>query len=229
MVTPVARREAGVVYGVSEWRARQAIGVDRSSVRYRRRRSDDGAQQHRKSGAGRLCQAQCPGIATGRDAARNRASRPVPLQHRARQAQMANRLYSSVDEKRGAGQQETIMAFTLSRSSTLSTLSAATLGCLQRTSFTTDWGLRLMVRYSRPRYSPTIPRIRSCTPESRRTAAISDAQPGGGDRSSASPTAIAPPRTPNALRTRPVNVLIRKGMTEKFTNIFIHNRISRRI
>src|SRR5580704_9296148 len=35
--------------------------------------------------------------------AQSRAPRPVPLQHRARQAQMANRLYSSVDEKRGSG------------------------------------------------------------------------------------------------------------------------------
>jgi hypothetical protein len=47
MVTPVARREAaahlGEVYGVSERRACQAIGVDRSSVRYRSRRHDDGA------------------------------------------------------------------------------------------------------------------------------------------------------------------------------------------
>jgi putative transposase len=47
MVTPVARREAaahlGEVYGVSERRACQAIAVDRSSVRYRGRRPDDGA------------------------------------------------------------------------------------------------------------------------------------------------------------------------------------------
>lgn len=47
MVTPVARREAaahlGEVYRVSERRACQAIGVDRSSVRYRSRRPDDGA------------------------------------------------------------------------------------------------------------------------------------------------------------------------------------------
>jgi putative transposase len=47
MVTPVARREAaahlGEVYGVSERRVCQAIAVDRSSVRYRGRRPDDGA------------------------------------------------------------------------------------------------------------------------------------------------------------------------------------------
>jgi putative transposase len=47
MVTPVARREAaaqlGETYGVSQRRACQTIGVDRSSVRYRRRRPDDGA------------------------------------------------------------------------------------------------------------------------------------------------------------------------------------------
>ena len=47
MVTPVARREAaahlGEIYGVSERRACQAIGVDRSSIRYRSRRPDDGA------------------------------------------------------------------------------------------------------------------------------------------------------------------------------------------
>jgi len=47
MVTPVARRDSAAhlseVYGVSERRACQAIGVDRSSVRYRGRRPDDGA------------------------------------------------------------------------------------------------------------------------------------------------------------------------------------------
>jgi putative transposase len=46
MVTPVARREAaahlGQHYGVSQRRACQAIGVDRSTVRYRSRRPDDG-------------------------------------------------------------------------------------------------------------------------------------------------------------------------------------------
>jgi putative transposase len=46
MVTPVARREAaahlGEVYRVSQRRACQAIGADRSSVRYRSRRADDG-------------------------------------------------------------------------------------------------------------------------------------------------------------------------------------------
>src|SRR5215469_16616798 len=45
MVTPAARREAAAhllqVYGVSQRRACQAIGADRSSVRYRRRRPDD--------------------------------------------------------------------------------------------------------------------------------------------------------------------------------------------
>jgi putative transposase len=40
---------------------------------------------------------------TGR-CAQSGASRPVPLQHRAKQAQMANRLYPSLDEKRGSGQ-----------------------------------------------------------------------------------------------------------------------------
>src|SRR4029077_12761108 len=96
-----------------------------------------------------------------------------------------------------------------------SVLSAALLSCLRRTSLTTNWGFRLRVRYSRPRYSPMIPRMKSCTPKSRRPAAISDAQPGGGERISASPTAIAPPRAPSALRIKPVKVLIRKGMTEK--------------
>ena len=46
MVTPAARREAAAhlrqVHGVSQRRACQAIGVDRSSVRYRSRRPDDG-------------------------------------------------------------------------------------------------------------------------------------------------------------------------------------------
>ena len=47
MVMPAARREAAAhlhqVYGVSQRRACQAIGADRSSVRYRCRRPDDGA------------------------------------------------------------------------------------------------------------------------------------------------------------------------------------------
>jgi putative transposase len=45
MVTPVARREAAAhlheVFQVSQRRACQAIGADRSSVRYRSRRPDD--------------------------------------------------------------------------------------------------------------------------------------------------------------------------------------------
>ena len=45
MVTPAARREAAAhlhqVYGVSQRRVCQAIGADRSSVRYRCRRPDD--------------------------------------------------------------------------------------------------------------------------------------------------------------------------------------------
>jgi putative transposase len=49
MVTPAARREAAAhlhqVYGVSQRRACQAIGADRSSVRYRRRRPEDGAMR----------------------------------------------------------------------------------------------------------------------------------------------------------------------------------------
>src|SRR5215469_12023939 len=47
------------------------------------------ALRHR-NGAGRCAQ---PG-----------ATRPAPLPHRAEQAQMTNRLYSSLDEKRGSGQ-----------------------------------------------------------------------------------------------------------------------------
>lgn len=47
MVTPVARREAAArlqqTYAVSQRRACQTLGVDRSSARYRRRRPDDGA------------------------------------------------------------------------------------------------------------------------------------------------------------------------------------------
>ena len=46
MVTPAARREAAAylreVHGVSQRRACQTLGVDRSSVRYRKRRPDDG-------------------------------------------------------------------------------------------------------------------------------------------------------------------------------------------
>jgi putative transposase len=51
MVTSAARREAAAhlhqVYGVSQRRACQAIGADRSSVRYRRRRPDDGLLRSR--------------------------------------------------------------------------------------------------------------------------------------------------------------------------------------
>jgi putative transposase len=51
MVTPAVRREAaahlGQVHGVSQRRACQAIGVDRSSIRYRSRRPDDGAIRSR--------------------------------------------------------------------------------------------------------------------------------------------------------------------------------------
>jgi putative transposase len=46
MVTPVARREAaahlGQLFEVSQRRACKAIGIDRSSIRYRSRRPDDG-------------------------------------------------------------------------------------------------------------------------------------------------------------------------------------------
>jgi putative transposase len=46
MVTPVARREAAAhlqqTYAVSQRRACRAIGAERTSVRYRSRRADDG-------------------------------------------------------------------------------------------------------------------------------------------------------------------------------------------
>jgi hypothetical protein len=73
-----------------------------------------------------------------------------------------------------------------------------------------------------------MPRIKSCTPESSNTVAIIEAQPGGGDEKSASAIAIAIPAAPNALNVKPVTVLIRRGITEKLTNMFIHNRKSRR-
>lgn len=51
MVTPVARREAVVHlrqrFGVSQRRACRAIGADRSTILYRRRRADDGAVRAR--------------------------------------------------------------------------------------------------------------------------------------------------------------------------------------
>ena len=51
MVTPVARREAaahlGQAYGVSQRRACQTIGADRTSIRYRSRRGDDAALRAR--------------------------------------------------------------------------------------------------------------------------------------------------------------------------------------
>jgi putative transposase len=51
MVTPVARREAAAhlcqTYAVSQRRACQAIAVDRSSIRYRSRRPDDGVLRTR--------------------------------------------------------------------------------------------------------------------------------------------------------------------------------------
>ena len=73
-----------------------------------------------------------------------------------------------------------------------------------------------------------MPRIISCTPDSNNTAANSEAQPGGGDENSASVTAIAPPIAPSTLRTKPVSVLRRSGMTEKLTNMLIQSRSSRR-
>ena len=74
-----------------------------------------------------------------------------------------------------------------------------------------------------------IPRIKSCAPESSSTAAIREAQPAGGDENNASPTAIATPTAPRALKAKPVTVLIRRGITEKLQNMFIHNRKSLRI
>jgi putative transposase len=54
MVTPVARREAAAhlrqTYGVSQRRACRTIGADRTAVRYRSRRPDDGVIR------GRLCE-----------------------------------------------------------------------------------------------------------------------------------------------------------------------------
>jgi putative transposase len=51
MVTPAARREAAThlcsAYAVSQRRACEAVSVDRSSVRYRRRRPDDGVLRSR--------------------------------------------------------------------------------------------------------------------------------------------------------------------------------------
>src|SRR5215469_10168247 len=51
MVTPAARREAaahlGQIYEVSQRRACQVIGADRSSIRYCRRRPDDGPLRSR--------------------------------------------------------------------------------------------------------------------------------------------------------------------------------------
>ena len=51
MVTPAVRREAAAhlcqVHGVSQRRACRAIGVDRSSIRYRSRRPDDGVIRSR--------------------------------------------------------------------------------------------------------------------------------------------------------------------------------------
>ena len=53
MVTPAARREAAAhlrqVHGVSQRRACQVIGADRSSIRYRSRRPDDGLVRSRLS------------------------------------------------------------------------------------------------------------------------------------------------------------------------------------
>jgi putative transposase len=48
---PVAQREAAAhlsqTYAVSQWRACKVIGADRSAVRYRSRRPDDGAVRRR--------------------------------------------------------------------------------------------------------------------------------------------------------------------------------------
>ena len=73
-------------------------------------------------------------------------------------------------------------------------LRAAPLGRLAaRHLRTTDCGLRFAVRYSRPRYSPTMPRIISCTPRSS-TAATSEAQPGGGAKNALDDRPAAPQR-----------------------------------
>ena len=51
MVTPAARREAAAhlcsVHGVSQRRACRVIGVERTAIRYRRRRADDSAVRAR--------------------------------------------------------------------------------------------------------------------------------------------------------------------------------------
>ena len=73
-----------------------------------------------------------------------------------------------------------------------------------------------------------MPSITSCTPESSRTTPIKDAQQGGGDEVSASARTIAPPTAPMPLKTKPVIVLTRSGMTEKLTNMLVHSRRSRR-
>ena len=73
-----------------------------------------------------------------------------------------------------------------------------------------------------------MPRIRSCTPDKSSTAAINDAQPAGGAKNNASVITTKLPAAPMRLSAKPVNVLSRNGMTEKFTNMLSQRRNRRR-
>ena len=92
--------------------------VERDAVRFAQTRAQspcdlDGRLQHRppaqrpwQPAASHLRQTQCSRNATGWGAALcSRASRPIPLHHRANRAQINPRLYPSLDETWGSGQQ----------------------------------------------------------------------------------------------------------------------------
>ena len=92
MVTPAAHREAAAhlrsVHEMSERRACRVLGVDRTSVRYRATRSDDGAlrdrlktlaQERRRFGYRRvlvMLRGEVPGVNRKRVAGRWRGERP---------------------------------------------------------------------------------------------------------------------------------------------------------
>src|SRR5665213_2200827 len=93
MVTPAARPQAVA-------HACEGFGMSQ-------RRDDDNPSDHRALGnlpPAAYAKLSDPAMRRDRIYAHSRASRPVPLHHRARQGQVSNRLHSSTDEKKSPGQ-----------------------------------------------------------------------------------------------------------------------------
>ena len=74
-------------------------------------------------------------------------------------------------------------------------------------------------------YSIAIGRVE---PAQDSTFQLTDPLTAGGDEVSASAMTIAPAKAPIPLRTNPVIVLTRNGITEKLTNMLAHSRRRRR-